>query len=208
MPARRCVSSAPTCWRSTNATNASSTACSPSRAARNTSRRMTGSTSPRSPGARPPSSGPWPGKLVSRSAPRSTSPVSGDPVLLERLVHNLIDNAIRYNVAEHGWVAVTTSLHDGSAQLAVENPGPEVAPHEIPGLFEPFRRLTTTERHATRNDSQGAGLGLSIVRSVSRAHGGDVHATPRPGGGLTVSVRIPAWSDCGPASQDDPDLGE
>jgi signal transduction histidine kinase len=149
----------------------------------------------------------WEAGLEIRTA-LATSPVSGDPVLLERLVHNLIDNAIRYNLAEHGWVAVTTSLHDGSAQLAVENPGPEVAPHEIPGLFEPFRRLTASERHATRNDTQGAGLGLSIVRSVSRAHGGDVHATPRPDGGLTISVRIPAWSDCGPASHGEPDLGE
>jgi len=122
----------------------------------------------------------------------AASPVAGDPVLLERLAHNLIDNAIRYNVPEHGWVAVTTSLHDGSAQLTVENPGPNVPPHEIPSLFEPFRRLTTTERNATPSDAQGAGLGLSIVRSVSHAHGGDVHATPRPDGGLTIRVRVPA----------------
>lgn len=70
-------------------------------------------------------------------------------------------------------------------------------PYEVPGLFEPFRRLRATERLADSADasiSRGAGLGLSIVRSVAHAHGGDVHASPREDGGLTVRVRIPvAW---------------
>lgn len=70
-------------------------------------------------------------------------------------------------------------------------------PYEVPGLFEPFRRLPTTERLADSADasiSRAAGLGLSIVRSVAHAHGGDVHASPRQDGGLTVRVRIPtAW---------------
>jgi signal transduction histidine kinase len=118
--------------------------------------------------------------------------VAGDPALLERLAQNLIDNAIRYNLAEHGWVAVTSGLDDGTAQLTVENPGPMVPTYELPGLFEPFRRLASTERRATQGANHGAGLGLSIVRSVAHAHGGDVHATPRPDGGLTMQVRIPA----------------
>ncbi len=122
----------------------------------------------------------------------ASAPVAGDPALLERLAQNLIDNAIRYNIAEHGWVAVTSGLDDGNAQLTVENPGPTVPTYEIPGLFEPFRRLATTERRATQRGDHGAGLGLSIVRSVAHAHGGDVHATPRPDGGLTIHVRIPA----------------
>ncbi len=122
----------------------------------------------------------------------ASAPVAGDPALLERLAQNLIDNAIRYNIADHGWVAVTSGLDDGNAQLTVENPGPTVATYEIPGLFEPFRRLATTERRATQSGDHGAGLGLSIVRSVAHAHGGDVHATPRPDGGLTIHVRIPA----------------
>ena len=124
----------------------------------------------------------------------ASAPVAGDPALLERLTQNLIDNAIRYNIAEHGWVAVTSGLDDGTAQLTVENPGPTVPTYEIPGLFEPFRRLATTERRATQGGNHGAGLGLSIVRSVAHAHGGDVHATPRPDGGLTIHVRIPALS--------------
>ena len=123
------------------------------------------------------------------------APVNGDPVLLERLIHNLLDNAIRYNLAEHGQVTVTTGTVDGSAHLTVENTGPAVPPYEVPSLFEPFRRLPTTERVAgasTTSTDRGAGLGLSIVRSVAHAHGGEVHASPRDEGGLTVHVRLPA----------------
>src|SRR6266496_1726864 len=122
----------------------------------------------------------------------ASAPVAGDPALLERLAQNLIDNAIRYNLAERGWVAVTSALDDGTAQLTVENPGPPVPTYEIPSLFEPFRRLATTERRAAVSGNQGAGLGLSIVRSVAHAHGGDVHAMPRRDGGLIIHVRIPA----------------
>src|SRR6266702_3903330 len=122
----------------------------------------------------------------------ASAPVAGDPALLERLVQNLIDNAIRYNQAEHGWVAVTSGLDDATAQLTVENPGPPVPTYEIPSLFEPFRRLATTERRAAVSGNHGAGLGLSIVRAVAHAHGGDVHAVPRRDGGLTIHVRIPA----------------
>jgi signal transduction histidine kinase len=70
-----------------------------------------------------------------------------------------------------------------------------VPAYEIPGLFEPFRRLASTERRATLSGDHGAGLGLSIVRSVAHAHGGEVRAIPRPGGGLTVKVRIPALAN-------------
>jgi signal transduction histidine kinase len=118
--------------------------------------------------------------------------VSGDAVLLERLVQNLVDNAIRYNVDPEGWVAVHTSTHGGWAQLRVENSGPIVPPYEVDGLFEPFRRLPSTERLAEPTGSRGAGLGLSIVRSVARAHGGEATATARDGGGLTVHVQLPA----------------
>lgn len=122
------------------------------------------------------------------------TPVIGDPVLLERLTQNLIDNAIRYNLPENGCVTVTTDVVDGNAYLTVKNTGPHVPPYEVPSLFEPFRRLPTTERLADPSNasiSRGAGLGLSIVRSVAHAHGGDVNAAPREGGGLTVRVRIP-----------------
>lgn len=113
--------------------------------------------------------------------------VLGDPALLERLAQNLIDNALRYNISRDGWMAVTVSEHDGVAKLRVQNSGPVIAAGEIPGLFEPFRRLAATEDAAP---GRGAGLGLSIVRSVAVAHGGDVHAEPRPEGGLDVVVTL------------------
>jgi signal transduction histidine kinase len=123
------------------------------------------------------------------------APVNGDPVLLERLTQNLLDNAIRYNLPEHGEINVTTDTVDDSAHLTIDNTGPPVPPYEVPGLFEPFRRLPTSERLADSTDaatSRGAGLGLSIVRSVAHAHGGEVHAAPRGDGGLTVQVQLPA----------------
>jgi signal transduction histidine kinase len=123
------------------------------------------------------------------------APVTGDPVLLERLTQNLLDNAIRYNLPEHGEITVSTDTADDNAHLTVENTGPAIPPYEVPRLFEPFRRLATTERLADSTQastSRGAGLGLSIVRSVANAHGGDVHASPRADGGLTVQIRLPA----------------
>jgi signal transduction histidine kinase len=116
----------------------------------------------------------------------TSGPTTGDPVLLEHLVSNLIDNAVRYNV-DDGTVVVRTGVLDGWATCQVENTGPVVPAYEVQNLFEPFRRLNTE-----RIDSaKGAGLGLSIVRSVATAHGGTVVATPREGGGLIVTVRLP-----------------
>jgi len=126
------------------------------------------------------------------------APVAGDPVLLERLTQNLVDNAIRYNLPEHGWITVTVGVIDDSVHLTVENTGPPVPPDEVPALFEPFRRLSTTERLADSADAsigRGAGLGLSIVRSVAMAHGGSVQAHPGEGGGLIVRVDLPARRD-------------
>ncbi|MGA5304480.1 sensor histidine kinase [Nucisporomicrobium flavum] len=118
----------------------------------------------------------------------------GDPVLLERLVQNLLDNAARHNLSSGGWVRVSTATHNGWATLQVANSGPVVPRYEVASLLEPFRRLTGTDRLA---GSGGAGLGLSIVRAVARAHGGDVHLEPRDEGGLVVTVALPAaqaWS--------------
>jgi signal transduction histidine kinase len=76
--------------------------------------------------------------------------------------------------------------------LQVRNTGPVVPHYEVPSLFEPFRRLGTDRLAAT---SPGAGLGLSIVRAVARAHGGDVGAEPRDSGGLVVTVTLPGCAD-------------
>ncbi|MFG2439701.1 sensor histidine kinase [Streptomyces sp. NPDC048508] len=113
--------------------------------------------------------------------------VAGNGVLLERIALNLLQNAIRYNVPEGGWVQVDSGIQHGQAFLSVVNTGPLVPAYEIDNLFEPFRRLRT-ER--TGSD-KGVGLGLSITRSVARAHGGTVIALPRLEGGLDVRCTLP-----------------
>jgi signal transduction histidine kinase len=122
------------------------------------------------------------------------APVAGDPVLLERLVQNLVANAIRYNVGAGGWVMVRTAVVEDHAKLTVENTGAVLPPYAVPSLFEPFRRQPSAERLADSADGslgRGAGLGLSIVRSVARAHGGEARAAPRAGGGLIVEINLP-----------------
>jgi signal transduction histidine kinase len=112
---------------------------------------------------------------------------SGDPALVERLVANLVDNALHYNV-ESGWVEVSTGPRRGLPTLRVVNSGAVIAPEQAAELIEPFRRLNgdrTRHRH-------GLGLGLSIVDAIATAHGAQLRATPRDGGGLDIEVRFPA----------------
>ncbi len=121
--------------------------------------------------------------------------VSGDPFMLERLVQNLVENGIQYNLTENGWVRVRAETTADGVELVVENTGPVVPAFEVPGLFEPFRRLAATDRLAGSGRGgivRGAGLGLSIVRSVAHMHAGTVEARPREGGGLIVHVQFPA----------------
>jgi signal transduction histidine kinase len=115
------------------------------------------------------------------------APTTGDPVLLERLVQNLLENGRQHNLDEGGWVRAVTGRRGAGVFLEVSNSGPVVPAYEIPGLFEPFRRLAGDRLSA----SAGAGLGLSIVRAVAHAHGGEVYAEPRAGGGLVVTVILP-----------------
>ena len=105
--------------------------------------------------------------------------VDGDPVLLAQLVGNLLRNAVLYNVPGG---SVTVEL---DRELTVANTGPTVPAQAVPGLFEPFRRLRD------RTGTAGSGLGLSIVQSVARAHGGSAKARPNGGGGLVVQVNLP-----------------
>ncbi len=115
-----------------------------------------------------------------------TAPTAGDPVLLERLVQNLVENAIRHNQAG-GEVWVTTRQRPDVAELVVANTGLQVPPYEIETIFEPFRRL-----HGDRLRSErGSGLGLSIVRAIADAHSGTITARPREEGGLTMTVELP-----------------
>jgi signal transduction histidine kinase len=126
-------------------------------------------------------------KGVQLRAALSPAVVQGNGVLLERIALNLVQNAVRYNVAEGGWVDVSTEVQHGHAVLVVSNTGPVVPAYEIDDLFEPFRRLRTERTGSDR----GVGLGLSIARSVARAHGGVIGAEPREGGGLRMRVAIP-----------------
>jgi signal transduction histidine kinase len=117
--------------------------------------------------------------------------VSGDPVLLERLIANLLSNAIKYNVAS-GWVE--TEVRPGpdgqGGTLVVRNTGTEVPDDAVPVLFEPFRRLGA-DRVAGKG---GVGLGLAIARSIVTAHRADLVARPRQDGGLQISVDFPGVS--------------
>ena len=115
---------------------------------------------------------------------------SGDPVLLERLVANLVDNAIRYNVADDGWIGVRSGSSDSRPFVEVSNSGPVVAGDEVDGLFEPFRRSNGRSRVG-----DGFGLGLAIVRSIAVAHGAEVEAHARAEGGLRVAVTMPAATE-------------
>lgn len=110
----------------------------------------------------------------------------GDPALLERVVGNLVENAVRHNVTG-GWLEICTDRVGSQARLQVRNSGEVVVPDAVAALFEPFHR-----GGVARTSQDGAGLGLSIVRAVVTAHAGTVHAEPVPGGGLAVTVHLPA----------------
>jgi signal transduction histidine kinase len=110
---------------------------------------------------------------------------TGDAPLLDRMVSNLVDNAIRHNMPG-GEVSLVSGVTDGTAFLRISNSGPRVPPELVPSLFEPFRRMEA------RTASGGAGLGLAIARSVATVHGTTVAARSRPDGGLDVEVTLAA----------------
>jgi len=128
-----------------------------------------------------------PGAVTIHTDPQP-APTTGNSVLLERLVQNLVENAIRHNVPKDGWATISSSTGpNGRVVIQASNTGPVIPPYDIPTLFEPFSRYAA-HRPA---DSQSTGLGLSIVRAVARAHDGDVRAESRDGGGLIVTVTLP-----------------
>jgi signal transduction histidine kinase len=115
--------------------------------------------------------------------------LDGDPLLLQQLVTNLIDNAVRHNIPG-GEVRVATGASGGPAVLSVTNSGQAIPADEVDRLFQPFQRFGP--RPARRDG--GHGLGLSIVRAIATAHFAAVAARPRPGGGLAIEVTFPASS--------------
>ena len=113
--------------------------------------------------------------------------LEGDPLLIQQLVTNLIDNAVRHNIPG-GDVLVSTGTSGGRAVLSVTNTGPVIPPAEVDRLFQPFQRLGP--RQARRDG--GHGLGLSIVRTITIAHDAALTVRPRPDGGLAIDVAFPS----------------
>jgi signal transduction histidine kinase len=126
------------------------------------------------------------------SAALDPAPASGSPRLAERLVANLIDNALRHNVPG-GHVEVTTGTTGSRAVLAVANTGPRVPAGALDRLFQPFQRLETDRT----SRGEGLGLGLSIVQAIARTHGADIIACPQERGGMLIRVTFPALSTGG-----------
>jgi two-component system sensor histidine kinase VanS len=116
------------------------------------------------------------------------TPTIGSHALLLQMTTNLVHNAIVHNLPEQGTVRVSTSVRPKSVTLTVENTGEKLSPQLVSTLTEPFQR--GTER--IRNDHAGVGLGLAIVKSITQAHDGTLTITPRTGGGLHVTVQLPA----------------
>ncbi|WP_328993420.1 HAMP domain-containing histidine kinase [Kribbella sp. NBC_01245] len=116
------------------------------------------------------------------------TPTIGSHALLQQLTTNLVHNAIVHNLPDQGTVWVTTSVRPEAAVLTVENTGEKLTPQVVSTLVEPFQRGTGR----IRTDHAGVGLGLAIVKSITRAHDGTLTLTPRPGGGLRVTVQLPA----------------
>jgi two-component system sensor histidine kinase VanS len=111
----------------------------------------------------------------------------GSHALLLQLCTNLVHNAIVHNLSEHGSVWITTRVHSKGAVLTVENTGEELNPQVVATLAEPFLRGTKR----IRTDHAGVGLGLAIAKSITQAHDGALTLTPRPAGGLCVTVQLP-----------------
>lgn len=107
----------------------------------------------------------------------------GDPDLIESMIGNLVDNAIRHNLA-HGHVAISTGFTNGHAQLSVSNTGPTIQSQDLLRLFQPFQRLAAERTHTT----DGHGLGLTIVHAIAEAHDAVLTIYPLPAGGLDVTV--------------------
>ena len=124
--------------------------------------------------------------------------VRGDGRLLEQLVHNLAENAVVHN-HDGGFARIEVGSGDRGALIRVENSGPRIPIDAAPALLEPFQRLARR-----RSGRSGAGVGLSIVRAVARAHGGDVELSARPAGGLTVRVSLPPARTASDRGDDDP----
>jgi signal transduction histidine kinase len=117
--------------------------------------------------------------------------LDGDPLLIERLVANLIDNAAQHNIPG-GSVQITTRTSRGHAVLSVASTGPVIPPDKVDQLIQPFQRLNARHVHNGNSHRSGHGLGLSIVWAIATAHGAVLTAHAPPGGGLAIDIAFPA----------------
>lgn len=114
------------------------------------------------------------------------APTIGDLRLAKRLVSNLVDNALRHNIA-HGYINTVTRTESDQAVLTIANSGPIIPEADIDRLFQPFQRL-----HSNRTyHADSHGLGLSIVQSIAAAHGATLNARADPDGRFQIEVRFP-----------------
>jgi signal transduction histidine kinase len=113
----------------------------------------------------------------------------GDLRLADLLVTNLVDNALRHNVA-NGWIEVATGRRAGQCVIRIANSGPIISPEGVDRLFQPFQR--GGQERTTRVGDGGLGLGLSIVDAIATAHGAIIRGTAQPAGGLDIEVAFPA----------------
>ncbi|MFI5907541.1 sensor histidine kinase [Dactylosporangium sp. NPDC051541] len=111
---------------------------------------------------------------------------TGDADLIESMIANLVDNAIKHNVGG-GLLFIATDVVDGRPTVTVENDGPVVPPEDVERLFQPFQRAGASR---VRTGDEGYGLGLAIVRAIANAHDADLTVAPREGGGLKVTVKF------------------
>jgi signal transduction histidine kinase len=121
----------------------------------------------------------------------AAAPACGNRLLLERMVGNLVDNAVRHNI-HGGWISIRTDTCDHQARLEIANSGLVIPEELVPALFEPFRRVETRT-----SVQDGTGLGLAIVRSIGTAHGASVEAHSLPAGGLGILVTLPLADGAG-----------
>jgi len=112
-------------------------------------------------------------------------PVAVDPGEIERIIRNLVDNAVRYG-GSAGHVSVRTWRHDGEVTVEVRDDGPGIAPEEQERIFEPFYRVVGSAR-----DLEGTGLGLSIAGDLAQRNGGRLSVTSTPGIGSAFRLSLP-----------------
>jgi two-component system sensor histidine kinase KdpD len=137
------------------------------------------------------------GAVVDIHIPDELAEVYADPALLERILANLLSNALRHNASDRP-VAITASEHAGTVEIRVIDHGPGIPVADRDRVFLPFQRL------GDRSNDTGVGLGLALSRGLAEAMGGSLDPETTPGGGLTMTLRLPTTEVVGVTDEADP----